>query len=238
MKAIVLAAGMGKRLQEASGGLPKSMIKIGERTIIHNQIQSCLDVGIEEFIFVLGFKKQQLKKHILEILQPGQVTFVENPIFSTTNTLYSLYLTREHWDQDFIYFNADVLFKKELLKKISDPSEHSQLLVETKKCGAEEVKVILNDNNFITEIGKKLNIAECAGEFIGVGKFLQEVFPSFIKHLEQGVADKQENNFFEYAVNFVAKECRLEAVPTDDVPCIEIDFPEDLEKAIELFSSK
>lgn len=236
MKAIVLAAGMGKRLQEASGGLPKSMIRIGERSIIHNQIQSCLEVGIEEFIFVLGFKQEQLKAHILEILEPEQVKFVENPIYSTTNTLYSLYLTIQHWDQDFVYFNADVLFKQDLLQKISGSSKHSQLLVETKKCGAEEVKVILDEANYIIEIGKKLDVSLCAGEFIGVGKFLQEVFPSFIKHLKKGVEAGQENNFFEYAVNFVAQECRLEAVPTDDVPCIEIDFPEDLEKAIQLFS--
>ena len=236
MKAIVLAAGMGKRLQEASGGLPKSMIRIGKRSIIHNQIQSCLEVGISNFIFVLGFKKDHLKEHILEILKPEQALFVENPIYDKTNTLYSLYLTMEHWDQDFIYFNADVLFKKDLLRKISDSSEHSQLLVETKKCGEEEVKVILNEKNYITEIGKKLEISSCAGEFIGVGKFKQEVFHSFKKHLIQGVEDGQENNFFEYAVNFVAKECLLEAVPTDDVPCIEIDFPEDLEKAIQLFS--
>lgn len=236
MKAIVLAAGMGKRLQKASGGLPKSMIKIGERSIIHNQIQSCLDVGIKEFVFVLGFKQELLQEHILEILKAAQVKFVENPIYSRTNTLYSLYLTTELWDQDFIYFNADVLFKQDLLKKISPPSKHSQLLVETKKCGAEEVKVILDDADYITEIGKKLDISECAGEFIGVGKFVQEVFPSFIKHLKRGVQDGQENNFFEYAVNFVAKECLLEAVPTADIPCIEIDFPEDLEKAKQLFS--
>jgi choline kinase len=236
MKAIVLAAGMGKRLQEASGGLPKSMITIGEKSIIHNQIQSCLEAGISSFIFVVGFKKDQLKQHILEVLQPEQTVFVENPIFDKTNTLYSLYLTMEHWDDDFIYFNADVLFKKDLLKKISGKSDNSQLLVETKRCGEEEVKVILNEKNHITEIGKKLDVSLCAGEFIGVGKFLQEVFSSFKKHLKQGVKDGQENNFFEYAVNFVAKECLLEAVPTDDVPCIEIDFPEDLEKAIKLFS--
>jgi len=236
MKALILAAGMGKRLQKASGGLPKSMIKIGDRTIIHNQIQSCLEVGISEFIFVLGFKQEQMQEHILQILNKDQVTFVENPIYDKTNTLYSLFLTMKHWDDDFIYFNADVLFKRELLKKISRESEHSQLLVETKKCGEEEVKVIVDENFKIIEIGKKLDVKLCAGEFIGVGKFTKEVFAKFKQHLEQGVKDGQENNFFEYAVNFLAKESILQAVPTDDVPCIEIDFPEDLEKARELFS--
>jgi len=236
MKALILAAGMGKRLQKVSGGLPKSMIKIGPKTIIHNQIQSCLDVGIKEFIFVLGFKKEEMQEHILQILDQDQVTFIENPIYGTTNTLYSLYLTRECWDEDFIYFNADVLFQPELLLKISAKSEFSELLVETKRCGEEEVKVILDKDDNIIEIGKKLDIKLCAGEFIGVGKFNKTVFPEFSRHLEQGVKDGQENNFFEYAVNFLTKDHRLKAVPTDDVPCIEIDFPEDLERARELFS--
>jgi len=236
MKAIILAAGMGKRLQKVSGGLPKSMIRIGDKSIIHNQIQSCLEVNITNFIIVLGFKQEQLRKHILEVLNEDQVTFVENPIYDKTNTLYSLYLTCKFWDEDFIYFNADVLFKKELLQKISAGSEHSQLLVETKRCGEEEVKVILNDKGYITEIGKKIDIAKCAGEFIGIGKFCRETFPSFKKYLEQSVIEGQENNFFEYAVNLLIEECLLEAVSTEAIPCVEIDFPEDLDKAKELFS--
>ncbi|KQC07876.1 MAG: hypothetical protein APR54_00585 [Candidatus Cloacimonas sp. SDB] len=236
MKAIILAAGMGKRLQEVSGGLPKSMIRIGEKSIIHNQIQSCLEVNITSFIIVVGYKRDQLRKHILEVINEDQVIFVENPIFAETNTLYSLYLTCKFWEEDFIYFNADVLFKKELLQKISAKSEHSQLLVETKKCGEEEVKVILNDKGYITEIGKKLDIEKCAGEFIGIGKFCRKTFPSFQKHLEQSVKKGQENNFFEYAVNLLAEDCLLEAVSTEDIPCVEIDFPEDLDKAKELFS--
>lgn len=236
MKAIILAAGMGRRLQSVSNGLPKSMIKINGRSIIHRQIESCNQVGIKEFVIVLGFKKDILKKHILKKIPVENVTFIENPIFDKTNTLYSLWLTKNYFDDDFIYFNADVLFQKDLLKKISDETEYSQLLLETKSCAEEEVKMILNDDMDIIEIGKKLKIENCSGEFIGVGKFNLDVLPQFSKYLDHGIDNNQENNYFEYAVNLLAKDVILKAVPTNNIKCIEIDFPEDLKAAKKMFS--
>ena len=238
MKAVILAAGMGRRLQEASGGMPKSMINIGNKTLIHRQINSCLDAGVTEFVIVLGFKKGHLRSHILEILNEEQVVFVENPIYGSTNTLYSLWLTRDYLNDDFIYFNADVIFKSDLVKKITSESSHSQLLLETKSCGEEEVKMVVDKDNRIHKIGKKLAVSECAGEFIGVGKFAKEVLSDFIEELSIGVNSGQENNFFEFAVDKILGRHSLYAVSTDGLPCVEIDFPEDLERALELFDNE
>jgi len=96
--------------------------------------------------------------------------------------------------------------------------------------------MIIDDDNCILEIGKKLEISRCAGEFIGIGKFKRNILPQFAKYLQYGVDTGQENNYFEYAVDILAKNVILKAVPTDDIPCIEIDFPEDLAKAKEMFS--
>lgn len=234
MKAIILAAGMGRRLQEASGGLPKSMIMIQGKSILHRQIESCRQVGIEKFVFVLGFKRNEMEAHILEVLTPEQIQIVENKDYATTNTLYSLWMASKHFDDDFIYFNADVLFRSDLLEIIIKPSVNSQLLLETKSCGEEEVKMIINDENKVLEIGKLLPIPKCAGEFIGIGKFNISVLADFAKYLKAGVDNGQGNNYFEFAVNDLCRDHFLEAVPTKGVPCIEIDFPEDLKRALTL----
>ena len=212
------------------------MIKINGKSIIHRQIESCLKVGIDNFIFVLGYKKEKLKNHILEKLLEKQITIIENNIYDKTNTLYSLWLCKNKFDDNFIYFNADVLFDADLLKKISSSSKYSQLLLETKSCAEEEVKMIIDDNFKILEIGKKLEIPKCAGEFIGVGKFNLDILPKFAKYLTQGIEENQENNYFEWAVNLLAKDVILTAIPTDDAKCIEIDFPEDLQLARKMFS--
>jgi choline kinase len=237
MKAIILAAGMGKRLMQVSDGKPKSMIMINNKSIIQRQLESCRAVGIEDFVFVLGYKKTELQKHILKFIPPENALFVENPIYDKTNTLYSLYLTRDHFDDDFIYFNADVLFKSELLEKIIGESKHSQLLLETKSCKEEEVKMIVDSEMRIWHISKTLPVNQCAGEFIGIGKFKKEILTKFAAFLKYGVDQGQANNYFEYAVDLLAKEAILEAVPTGGIPCIEIDFPEDLIRAREMFEN-
>ena len=237
MKAIILAAGSGKRLQKASGGLPKSMIVIGGKTIMQRQIEACRMHNIKDFVFVVGFREDDLKAHIKSILKADEnAVYIRNDIYNDTNTLYSLSLTTKEFTDDFIYFNADVVFMPEILSIISKPSKYSELLLETKKCGEEEVKMIIDDDYNILEIGKKLPISECKGEFIGVGKFNKDILPVFEKHLQKALDEKiGYTTFFEHAVDTMAKEITLKAVPTNDILCIEIDFPEDLKMAKQMF---
>jgi choline kinase len=235
MQAIILAAGMGRRLNSLTGGLPKPMVKIGSKSIIHYQIESCLEQGVEEFVIVIGYRQVDMQAHVLEILLPEQVTFVVNPDYATTNTLYSLFLAREYLDKDTLYFNGDVLFEKVLLTKLL-ANHISSVLVEMKDCGAEEVKVIVNQSGYITAIGKELNLKESAGEFIGIACFREEVLAKMTKFLKLGIDAQQHNNYFEYAVNKFCGAIEILAIPTDGAACIEIDFPEDLIRARALFS--
>jgi len=73
MQAVILAAGMGRRLDLISGGLPKPMLNITGKSIIHSQIESCQQYGVEQFVIVIGYYQAEMKAHILEILTPEQV---------------------------------------------------------------------------------------------------------------------------------------------------------------------
>jgi len=235
MQAIILAAGMGRRLKSLTGGLPKPMIEIGGKSIIHYQIESCLQQGVGEFVIVIGYRKDDMQAHVLELLSPDQVTFVVNPDYATTNTLYSLFLASEYLVKDTLYFNGDVLFEKALLLKLLD-KPISSILVEMKECGAEEVKVTINDEGYVTAIGKELSQELCVGEFIGIACFRKEVLVKMVKYLQLGVDALQHNNYFEYAVNKFCGAIEILAVSTEGAACIEIDFPEDLNRARALFS--
>ncbi|MCF7911068.1 MAG: phosphocholine cytidylyltransferase family protein [Candidatus Cloacimonetes bacterium] len=235
MQAIILAAGMGRRLNSLTGGLPKPMLKITDKSVIHYQIEKCLQNGVMHFVIVIGYRQAEMKEHVLEILSPEQVIFVINPDFAVTNTLYSLFLAREFLDKDTLYFNGDVLFEEKLLPMLLD-NPVSSILVEMKVCGAEEVKVIINEAGYVTAIGKELSLEECAGEFIGIACFRKEVLGRMVKFLELGVEAQQHNNYFEYAVNKFCGGIEIMAISTGDAAVIEIDFPEDLKRAKALFS--
>jgi len=235
MNAIILAAGRGMRLNSGDrAAIPKCMEDINGISIMHYQIKNCLLSGIERFVIVVGYKKEVLIEHVYEVLKPEQVMFIENERYAETNTLYSLWLTSEYMCESFIYFNADVLFHPDLLEKLFIESSESLLLIEKKPVGEEEVKVVCK-NGRITRINKQINPTEAEGEFIGIGKFAEKDSTLFIESLTKGVEMGQHNNYFEWAVDLMCPQTKLVPVYTDELPCIEIDFPDDLKKAREIF---
>jgi len=235
MQAIILAAGMGRRLSKESNGLPKAMLRIGGKTIIQNQIEACLSIGIERFVIVLGYEKEHLREHIVRFLPDKEIIFIENNRYMETNTLYSLYLAREYFIDGFIYFNGDVFFGDQLLSMIDLEKKRSQLFLKSGECGDEEIKMIISEENRILEIGKNLPLEQCAGEFIGIGYFAEDDIALFSECLERGIKDGEENNYFEFAVNILCRQKELFAISTKEARCLEIDFPEDLKKARALF---
>ena len=233
MKAIILAAGRGMRLNSGDrSAIPKCMEDINGVSIIHYQILNCLKQGITKFVVVVGYQKELLERHVLKVLTEEQVVFVDNYVFEETNTLYSLHLTAKYMCEDFIYFNADVLFHPFLLRKLVKGADENLLLIEQKQVGEEEVKVRVEEG-LIKEIHKQIDPALAEGEFIGIAKFVERDMECFKECLEFGVHNEQSNNYFEYAVNMMASDRELRAIYTDNLPCIEIDFQEDLQRARE-----
>jgi choline kinase len=163
MKAIILAAGRGERLASMGWDKPKCLLKFGEQTLLDNMIYSLLENSIDKLVVVVGFKQDL----VIEALEKHPVSFevVVNKDFAKTNTINSLYLARDFLDDDFIYFNADVLFDRNIVSKLLS-SEGNVFAIEEKACGEEEVKVIVDENNRITCIGKKLPAEECLGQLV------------------------------------------------------------------------
>ncbi len=229
MRGIILAAGRGRRLEPVLPEKPKCLLTFGEKSLIQRQITALKQVGIDQVVVVVGFEKQQIIDHLKN--EPCSITYTENPLFGETNTIYSLWLAREFFDDSFIYFNADVLFDYRIVKRLCEGEETSNLACIPGPCGEEEVKVVVG-NNRIVGIGKTIPKEKCYGEFIGIAKFDKKDNRRFAEILDECIKDKSTwNSFFEYAVDFLAKEADLKAVDISDLPATEIDFPEDLERA-------
>jgi len=225
MKAIILAAGAGRRL---GASLPKCMLDVGGLSIIHRQVAAMSAGGITEFVIVVGYERDRIREHVARC--PGRFTFVVNERFASTNTIYSLYLARSHLAGACWYANADVLFDRRLIQRLAAESG-SRLAVEMHACGEEEVKVIVRDGR-ITRIGKDLPPGDAAGEFIGVARFDDKFAPALARTLaelveRQGVV----SDYFERAVDRLCSDFMLTAGDITDLPCHEIDFPADLEIA-------
>jgi len=228
MKAIILAAGAGRRLGTPD---PKCMLRIGAETIIHRQLAAFRAVGVDEFIVVVGHEQNQLRKHLAE--QSGRFTYIVNERYAKTNTVYSLYLAREHINDSFFYANADVVFDRRLTDRLIATEAASALAIDVAHCGDEEVKVIVH-NHRIMRISKQLDPNKCLGEFVGIAKFGAELSSAFVSALETCVeVENAVNDYFERAVDKLCPDWMLTPIDVSDLPCIEIDFPEDLTRARE-----
>jgi choline kinase len=235
MQALILAAGMGRRMGAVTCGIPKPMLEVNGRSIIHHQIASCLTCGVSRFVIVTGYEGVKLREHVEQILTKERSVFVENHEYASTNTLYSLYLARQYLNIDTLYFNGDVMFEGILLNKLISNRESSILVELKEKCDSEEVKVLLDAAGNLVSIGKDLQSQQCAGEFTGIALFRSGFLPQLKRGLEAGIRAKQQNNYFEYAIDRYCCDSEIKAVFTEGNYCIEIDFPKDLQKARRLF---
>ncbi len=235
MKAVILVAGVSRRLAPLTLDLPKCLVTVGGRTILSRQLDALQGLDIEEVVLITGYRREQIR----EALQSGypdlNIRFIVNQHFFDTNTAYSLGLANEAMaGHDVLYFNGDVLFPTELLQRLVSSERANPLAVEVKLCGEEEVKVAVGADDRITDIGKQLDPAASLGEFIGVARFDAALTPHLAAALDRVIADGERNAYFERALEHLAADHPLHALDVTDLPCIEIDFPEDLARAEEL----
>jgi choline kinase len=213
MKAVILAAGMGRRLASMGWDQPKCLLTIGktagligETTLLGNILDSLAARGVREAVIVVGYRRELVER---EASRHGiSCVFVENADYATTNTIYSLYLAREHLADDFLYFNADVWFDPCVLDLLIGTSETRNvvgnsppyedaticradhgggadgvLVLDEKRCGEEEVKVVLDEGGRVLQIGKELDPADCAGEFVGIARFNRSMCSALVDSL-------------------------------------------------------
>jgi L-glutamine-phosphate cytidylyltransferase len=231
MKAIILAAGKGTRLN--GGGLkPKCLYEVAGQTLLERQLAALLEAGLKEIVIVVGYEAESIRREC-----PSNVSFVVNSRFEETSSLYSLWMAREHLVDGFIVLNCDVLFHPQLLTKlISSPFEDALLvdLIDKKAnhLGDEEMKVKV-ENGLVVDIRKDMDPAEADGENVGIVKFSSAGARRLVDEMDSLISRGFERDWAPRAFREFALQFPLHAISTEDLPWIEIDFPEDYRKAKE-----
>jgi choline kinase len=233
MKAVILNAGESKRLRPLTSLKPKCLLRLNGITILEHQLMNLKKSGINNVIIVVGYRASQILKEIEEKNFDLEIEFIQNPIYHKTNTVYSLWLARKHIRDDFIYLNGDVVFHNEVLERLLKTHYNTCIAVEKKQVGEEEVKLRLAAD-IVKAIGKDIEPSRANGEFIGIAKFSRKFNQLFIDKLNEIVEENRVNEFFEVALDRALKSYNVYAVDVSDLPCIEVDTPEDYNTAKKL----
>jgi choline kinase len=228
MKVIILAAGLGTRLDEKALRLPKPLTKLANgQSILGYQLQALSSyLSLDQIFIVVGYQKEEVMNQFPDLI------YIYNRDFAEENTAKSLGKALRKIDEDVLWLNGDVLFKKEMIPKILTFNRTS-MVVNKSVVGEEEVKYKTDSQGHILEVSKGLLDGE--GEALGINFFKKEDLPIFKRNLELcGISD-----YFEKAIDQGIKKFNqiVWSLPIDVSDCCEIDFPEDLIKANHLLKS-
>lgn len=230
MKAIILAAGRSPRLLPLTKDKPLSLLKINEKTVIEHQIESLKSSGIDEIVVVTGHCAEQLENALGE-----GVKYIFNPFFRVSGVAMSLWIAKNEMDKDFIFLYGDVLFDKEIVKKLVE-CEGDICLVVDKKTLDEESEKVKTENGLVTEISKTdIKKEEAYGEFIGLAKFTRNGCKYLIDELDKVAREDINAYFIAVLQKLLKRNIKMTFCEVKNEKWADIDFKEDLEKAKKLF---
>ena len=235
MRAVILAAGVASRLRPLTDRTPKCLLRIGERTILGHTLENLRNAGLTDLVLVTGYRAEQIRDFVAAEYADLTVTYVHNPLYESTNNIYSLWLTRDLVaGGGILLLDSDILFDWRILPLLASSGAQSSLAVRHDRAlGEEEIKVKTNARGLITAIGKDVNPAEAIGESIGIERFRPDFVDVLFPVLEGMICEEKRVSVFYEAAFQRAIERGAELVPVDvgSHRCIEIDTADDLERA-------
>jgi len=173
MKGIIIAAGMGTRMQHLTDDLPKCMLEFGGKTLLERQIEALTSCGVTDVSVVKGYKEEKIN-------YPGLKYYI-NDNYENNNILNSLFYAEEEMDDEVIISYSDILYEKQVVERLLESIKDISIVVDIewreyynnrKDHPIEEAEnVIFDAENKVVEIGKILTKKhDVHGEFIGMMK--------------------------------------------------------------------
>lgn len=225
MKAVILAAGLGKRLKDITLSTPKPLLKVANTTIIHHLVNCLKEIGVKKIYVVTGFKSKLLKKKL-----GNQVKYIYNKKFKSTNSIYSLYLAKNYLqNSNFILANGDIFLSKSCLLKVKRFKNSTSFAVKRIKYTDGEMNIILK-NNLIKKIGKNIESYLSNAESAQITYFIKKDSKILFKTIDKLINNKFFNLFPAYAYQEVIKKSKLKVSFIKKKCWYEIDNKKDLVK--------
>ena len=235
MKAIILAAGMASRLRPLTLTTPKSLLKVGERSLLQRSMDALIANGVKEFCVVTGYLHEMIEDFVRKQYADSiKVTFIYNKVYEATNNIYSLWLARPFAEgQEVLLLDSDLLYDPLIVTRVLASDAPNVLTLIRHELGEEEMKVVTDERGSIKEISKTCNPANAAGESLGIEKMGVEYTKALYKELEPMMNEEHlENVFYERAFErLIPQGHTYQVLDVTELFSCELDTIEDFENA-------
>ena len=237
MKAVILAAGIASRLRPLTDTTPKCLLKIGERCLLERAFDALIQNGFNEFIIVTGYRQQQIVDFLQAHYPAQSITFIYNDKYESTNNIYSLWLTRPYTEgEEVLLLDSDIVFDPQIVEKLLRSDKADVLALNRHELGAEEIKVIVDNEQKVVEISKVCSIPDAIGESIGIEKMSAAYTQALFRELEMMIlSEGLDNIFYERAFErLIPQGYSFYVMDTTEFFSAELDTVEDFQQAQKL----
>ena len=239
MQAIILAAGMGRRLRQLTEKNTKCMVSINGERLIDRTLDALEGLDLRRIIIVVGYKSENLIRHIVERHDNIPIEFIQNRIYDKTNNIYSLALAKDKMEEDdTILLESDIIFNPEMLKVLVDNPYPNIALVAKWASWMDGTVVKIDDKcNIVSMVPKEaFNFNETAEYYktVNIYKFSKEFAKQkYNPFLEAYCKSMGYNAYYEQVLNIITyiSANEMKALPVRDLKWFEIDDIQDKEIA-------
>ena len=244
MQAIILAAGMGKRLGELTKNNTKCMVEVNGVKLIDRVLTYLSHFNLNRIVIVVGYQAQNLVQYVENQYGNLNIEFVENPIYDKTNNIYSLALAKDKFkEDDTLLLESDLIFEESMLRKLVDNQQPDIALVAKYEKWMDGTMVTIDDDcNILNFIGKKAFKQEDVDKYyktVNIYKFSKSYINNqYLPLLEAYCQMKGNNEYYEEVLRVLTMidKSSLKALPIGDEKWYEIDDIQDLDIAETIFS--
>ncbi len=232
MKAVILAAGVGKRLAAITKDRPKCLLEFGGRSLLVRYLDALLEVGIKSAVLVVGHKQDMIRAAAGESYRGLAIRYVVNDQYHR-GSLYSLWLARGNFDDDLLIMDSDVLCPASFVRRlVTSPHPNVLLVDEMARQDSEERMAIIRGGRVVALTKKRpAEPPDLIGEGVGFIKVTRSDARRMVAAMEpfvqKGELDMEYEDTWEAFFRAVPVGCEK----IGGQPWIEIDFPEDIVRA-------
>lgn len=244
MQAVILAAGMGKRLKNLTRNNTKCMVEVNGITLIERALRILDRKGLSRIVLVVGYEGQKLIEYINSLNIQTPIHFINNSVYNKTNNIYSLALAKDYLvSEDTLILESDLIFEEAVIDVLLQDERSTLALADKFESWMDGTCMVLDEDDCIGDFvpGKYLKFSEMEKYYktVNIYKFSQHfsknTYVPFLQAYEMAMGN---NEYYESVIKLIAmldtKEIRAKRL--DGQTWYEIDDIQDLDIASSLFA--
>ena len=239
MQILIPAAGLGRRLGPETSDKTKAMVKVNGKTLIEWCLDAAVMHPIDRILIIVGYEKDKLIDFLGTNYKGVEILYIENPDYSTTNNIYSVYLAKDFIvKDDTLLIESDLLFEPKLLQMVIDHPSENLAIVDKYKAWMDGTVVKMNEDFSISHFVAKADFdyAQVDEYYKTVNiykfskSFLNDVYVPFLTAYATALG---KNEYYEQVLKVVVDldMKHLTALPLNGESWCEIDDIQDLDNA-------